>query len=266
MAFKSAVQYNEERYGNFFLLPNDGNSADVVFLYRDKRDVLIADTHYIKSADYSGYVHCNGYGCPVCTNAKNIRVQTKLFIPLYNITEQKIQFWDRSNRFEVQLMNDVFDKFPNPSEYVFRVTRQGAAGDINTKYTIIPIAKNVSMPYDKILSSFGITLPEAYDRVVREFTSTELMNMLNSNPASAAPTADYVPTPRAEYVPTPAVTTEPVSDFNLPPMEVPGVIPPAVSDLAAPQVNDLVALADEVVIPVGVGSDEEGNPVDDVQF
>ena len=64
MAFKTAREYNEDRFGGLFLLRNDGDYADVIFLYRSLDDVLIADTHYIKSADYSGYVHCCGRGCP----------------------------------------------------------------------------------------------------------------------------------------------------------------------------------------------------------
>ena len=83
MGFKSVTSYNEEKFNGLFLLRNDGDSADVIFLDRNIDDVLVADTHYVKSADYSGYVHCCGKGCPAC--AKGIRIQTKLFIPLYNI-------------------------------------------------------------------------------------------------------------------------------------------------------------------------------------
>mgnify|MGYP007065811507 CR=1 FL=1 len=82
MAFKSMKTYNDERYHGFFLLRNDGDFADVIFLYQNIEDVLVADVHYIKSAKKSGYVHCCGEGCPAC--AKGIRVQTKLFIPVYN--------------------------------------------------------------------------------------------------------------------------------------------------------------------------------------
>lgn len=60
MGFKSIEQFNEERYGNKFILPNDGDFADVIFLYKSAKEVLVADAHYVKSADYSGYVHCNG--------------------------------------------------------------------------------------------------------------------------------------------------------------------------------------------------------------
>ena len=179
MAFKTMDQYNEEKYGGFFSLRNDKDYADVVFLYRSSRDVLICDAHYIKSAEYSGYVHCCGKGCPVC--GKGIRVQTKLFIPLYNYSTGQVEFWDRNVRFENQLVTDVFDKYPNPSEVVFRITRNGAYGDINTTYSIV--AKGANSPesgcktYQQILAENNIIFPDYYSQVVKEYSAGELYSM-----------------------------------------------------------------------------------------
>ena len=58
MAFKKITDYNEEKYGRLFVLKDDKEYADVILLYRSINDVLIADIHYIKSPEYSGYVHC----------------------------------------------------------------------------------------------------------------------------------------------------------------------------------------------------------------
>ena len=178
MAFKSVKQYNDERFGGLFLLRNDRDYADVVFMYRGVDDVLVADTHYIKSVEYSGYVHCCGRGCPACE--RGIRVQTKLFIPLYNIQADEIQFFDRSMRFENQLNHDVFSRFPNPSEYVFRITRHGAAGDVNTTYDISAVGRNTYMSYNEIMAKFHATSPDYYSTICKEFTAVELDRMLNS--------------------------------------------------------------------------------------
>lgn len=183
MAFKSVKVYNEERYGGMFLLRNDGDSADVVFLYRNEDDVLVADTHYIKSSDYTGYVHCCGRGCPAC--GKGIRVQTKLFIPLYVISinsenVDEVQFFDRSIRFESQLEQDVFSKFPNPSEYVFRITRHGSAGDVNTYYQITAVGKNSKFKYDDVLASKRIKMPDYYETICKDFSVSKLTQLLNS--------------------------------------------------------------------------------------
>ena len=186
MAFKTVQSYNEERYGGFFQLRNDGDYADVIFLYQNNTEVLVADTHYIKSADYTGYAHCCGKGCPAC--AKGIRTQTKLFVPLYNIAQDKIEFFDRTMKFEPQLQLDVFAKFPNPSEFVFRIIRHGAAGDVNTTYEITALSQNTVKSYAQILVDNNAAMPDYYNTICRELSIAEMQNMLND-----------VTTPAAEY-------------------------------------------------------------------
>ena len=183
MAFKKLKDYNEERFGGWFLLRDDGDYADVIFLYQSTDDVLVADTHYIKSSDYSGYVHCCGRGCPACN--KNIRVQSKLFIPMFNITDKEVQFWDRSTRFEYQLMKDVFEKYPNPSEIVFRITRHGEAGSMDTRYEISARARNNIYSYEKLLSENSIAFPDSYNSICKEYTTDELYDVLNSGESTS---------------------------------------------------------------------------------
>lgn len=257
MAFKSMEQFNEERYGNFLTLPNDRDYADVIFLYQSKADVLMADVHYIKSAEYSGYAHCCGVGCPACAyptkDGKGIRVDSKLFIPLYNITANRIQFWDRSTRFDVQLANDVFSKFPNPSEYVFRITRHGEAFSRDTRYEIQAVGKNTSMPYAKILADFNITLPDYYSTVVKELSIAEMSSMLSSpSDASAA-------VPRDAYV-APMTITPPQfgTTFGQPVPE------PAVSVPEVPAVPDLPDFSLEVAAPEA--NEASTSEVDNVTF
>ena len=204
MAFKKMTEYNAEKYNNRFVLKNDGDSADVIFLYRGKDDVLEADAHYINSADYTGYVHCNGKGCPAC--AKGIRVQKRLFIPLYVINSNQeevneIQYFDRTVRFDTQLQRDVFQNYPNPSQYVFKITRKGAANDINTSYEIRAIAES-PISYDEILAKFNTSMPEHYENIIKEFESTEMFAMLDTkgDATNNAPTLpSYKITPRGGF-------------------------------------------------------------------
>lgn len=209
MAFKSVKQYNEEKYGGKFILQNDQDSADVIFLYQSVNDMLVADVHYIKSPDYNGYVHCNGRGCPTC--GKGIRVQTKLFIPLYNITAGEIQFWDRTTKFEPQFYSDVFSKFPNPSEYVFKVTRNGASGDINTRYAIQVLASNNVKAYADILLENKINFPEYYENICKNADAAILSTWLNaSQNSSSGDIPEYVPMPRV----TPSNTSSVISEIS----------------------------------------------------
>lgn len=229
MAFKSVKSYNEERFGGYFLLRNDGDYADVIFLYQGVEDVLVADVHYIKSPDYSGYVHCCGRGCPAC--AKGIRTQTKLFIPMYNIAANEIQFFDRTMKFEPQLQQDVFSKYPNPSEYVFRITRHGVAGDVNTTYSIQAIGKNTQMPYAQILAQHNATMPEYYNTICREVTEFELKQMLDlgdngNNGYSPNQEYSYNALPRGGAVADTATVTAPVVS------EPPAYVPVAAEDVS----------------------------------
>lgn len=221
MAFKSVKNYNEERFGGFFLLRNDGDYADVIFLYEKVEDVLVADVHYIKSPEYSGYVHCCGRGCPAC--GKGIRTQTKLFIPVYNIAANEIQFFDRTMKFEPQLQQDVFSRYPNPSEFVFRITRNGAAGDVNTTYSIQAIGKNTQMPYAQILVQHNASMPESYNIICRDITDVEMKRMLDlgetaNNGYSPNQEYNYNAVPRGAAQGTATVPAPPVGE---PPVYVP---------------------------------------------
>lgn len=220
MAFKSMKEYTEERTGDFFLLRNDGDFADVVFLYRDYNDVMAASVHYIKSADYSGYVHCQGRGCPAC--ARNIRVQNKLFIPMYvfainNEPVNKVAFWDRNVRFNQTLMDSVFTNYPNPSTYIFRITRRGAAGDMNTTYDIV-IQGISTTTYSDLLKSCGLEFPDSYSMVCKDVPITEMNRMFNSS--SSAPASGASDLPSYSVIPRSA----PAAAITPPPMSaVPGV-------------------------------------------
>jgi len=225
MAFKSVEQFNDDRYHNMFRITDDGGSEDVVFLYRSKADMLVADVHYVRSNDYSGYVHCIGSGCPACK--KGIRTQTKVFIPVYNISKGAIEFWDKTMAFEPQMNRDVFSKFPNPSEYVFRITRHGAYRDVNTHYDIVAVGKNSTMSYEQILAKCNATMPDYYETIVRSVSLAELTGMLQSSVTdNSASIPDYVPVPRAGYqssIPDTYVNTAEVVNFNTSAPEVDSV-------------------------------------------
>ena len=198
MAFKSVEQFNDDRYHGMFRLVNDGDASDVVFLYQSVKDMLVAPAHYIKSTDYSGYVHCCGENCPACK--KGIRVQTKLFIPVYNIDKNSIEFWDKTMKFEPVMEHKVFNRFSNPSEFVFRITRHGVPNDFNTTYDIDPVGKNISYPYTSILAKFNTKMPDAYSIIIKEVSVPELTTMLqNSGNDSNDNIPDYNPVPRAGY-------------------------------------------------------------------
>lgn len=211
MGFRTAEEVREEKYEGKFVLQNDKDYADVILLYRSTKDVLVADVHYIKSNAYNGYAHCLGAGCPAC--ARGIRTQTKLFIPMYvrNIGGKPVNqllFWDRTMKFEPQLNAQVFNSIANPSEYVYRITRNGAYHDINTTYNFTLVGSN-HMSYDEILASVNTKMPDAYEMICKSADAVVMNSWLNSASAENLSTLpDYTPAPRVSV----SATSEP--DLN----------------------------------------------------
>lgn len=257
MAFKSFSQYKEEKQGEGFILSNDGDYADVVFLYRSVNDVLVADVHYISSATYNGYAHCCGTGCPACNyptkSGRGIRLDHKIFIPLYNISKGKIEFWDRSTFFENVLETQVFKNYPNPSETVFRITRKGEAGSRDTRYEIMPVGRNSAMPYEKILADCGMTLPEGYSNIVREMSIEEMSAALSPTGGSDLQDYGYVPVPRGSSADNSGVTVD-TPEYSAPPSD----LPPIPDEVAAPELPDYTPESSEPA-----SSDDD---LDDVSF
>lgn len=214
MGFKKATEVNEEKHRGKLILPNDGDYIDVVFLYRSKDDVLVGPTHYIKGADYNGYVHCLEGGCPAC--ARDIRVQSKMFIPCWVPATGEIIFWDRNEAFFSVLDSTVFNSYPNPSEYVFRITRRGEARSRDTKYEIVASFRN-NVSFDDMLKSAGAKINadgilDAYDQICKEVDAS-IMNQYLNQPAEALPT--YTATPRVPIgAPSAVQSLDSVADMS----------------------------------------------------
>lgn len=206
--FKTVDQFDSTKFANRFVLRNNGDSAKVIFLYRSRKEFLIADAHYIKSPEYSGYVHCLHQGCPAC--AKGIKAQAKIFVPLYDVETGKILFWERDTKYFLeQFKKDVLSNFENPSSYVFSITRNGEYGDRGTRYVIAPIAKNNALPYDKIVASAGVTFPEHYSAIIAEMDRGQLALALTPTSdvsgmygASLDNLPEFTPQPRVTITPT----------------------------------------------------------------
>ena len=207
MAFKSMVEFNEERYSSLFQL-SDKDYADVVFLYRNENDVQKASVHYLIEPNRRGYVHCCEVGCPLCATGKQgFKVQERILIPMYVISKNdepvnQILFWDRSTYYYKYFREDTFKNYPMLSEYVFRISRTGLGKD-DTQYKILLKGKN-PFTYDMILQKYNVSFPAYYDAVIKSYTPAEIERILNANTANNTFTnvgdiPEYVPTPRAGY-------------------------------------------------------------------
>ena len=135
-----------DKYGGhggagFFSLKGDGDSAIVRFLYNDIDDVEGYAVHEVEIDGKKRYVNClREYNQPVedCPFCREKRYQVaKLFIPLYNEDEGKIQVWERGKKFfqKISGICSRYNKAPIVSQ-TFEIVRNGKPGDKQTSYEI----------------------------------------------------------------------------------------------------------------------------------
>jgi hypothetical protein len=159
---------------NLFNLRNNGDYADIIIVARGLQDIFGAPTHYVHYTDYNGYINCIGeYDCPECK--KGNRVYNYIFLPIFvidhvdTVSSGKLLFWVRSKH-TYNLIEQVTRNYPNPSEYVFRISRLGCMGDPKTSYTINPVSKNTILSFQDILTKYNISnYSDIYDRVFKHY-------------------------------------------------------------------------------------------------
>ena len=106
----------------FFHLMNDGDYADVIFLYPSAADVTGFHVHTIIENGNRRIINCHDKDCPYCESNEP---KYKVFAPIYNITLGTVQFWERiPNMFLNQLIH-LEEQYPNLANVVVRITRHG---------------------------------------------------------------------------------------------------------------------------------------------
>lgn len=137
-----AEHYGGNGGGGFFRLANDGDIAKVRFMYKSIDDVEGIAVHQIEIDGKKRYVNClRDYNepkdsCPFC--AANKFQVAKLFIPLYNIDEEKIQLWERGKKMFAK-MSSLCTRYKNLVSHVFEIERNGKAGEQTTTYEIYEV-------------------------------------------------------------------------------------------------------------------------------
>ena len=139
-----------EHYGGtggagFFSLKNDRDVAKVRFMYNGIDDVIGYAVHQLEIDGKKRYVNClREYNqpkdvCPFC--AANKVTQVKLFIPIYNVDEDKVQVWERGKKF-IGKISSICSRYPNTVSHIFEIERNGAKGDTATTYEVYEVGKD----------------------------------------------------------------------------------------------------------------------------
>lgn len=154
----------------YFSLKNDKDIARVRFLYERPEDLEGYAVHEVKIDGKKRYVNClRSYKDPVdaCPFCRDHHYQVaKLFIPLYNIDEDRIQIWERGKNFFAK-MSSMMSRYPNFVSHVFEVERNGKPHDTGTTYEMYEISKD-----DTTLEDFdtpnilgGVVLDKSFEEM-----------------------------------------------------------------------------------------------------
>ena len=140
--------YGSSNSSSFFQLKQNREVARVRFMYNDLDDVEGYAVHEVEINGSRKYVSClRNYNdpidvCPFCKNHQP--VMAKLFIPVYNETQGRVQIWERGKKFYQTLSSALSRGVPNGVPIVsqlFEIERQGEPKDTRTTYGIFPVGQ-----------------------------------------------------------------------------------------------------------------------------
>lgn len=150
VSFDAAVSsMNSETTNNtnsvgFLSLKNDGDEAIVRIMHDSVEDFDIVTLHPINIGGKFRTVSCIREPrepmdkCPLCKNGT--KIQSRIFIHMIQYTtneqghiEAKPVVWERSISYATKLKNDI-DEYGPLSNCIFKIKRNGKAGDMQTTY------------------------------------------------------------------------------------------------------------------------------------
>ena len=142
---ETADKYGGQGGAGYFSLKNDKDVARVRFMYNSVEDVEGYAVHQVEIDGKKRWVNClREYNqpkdvCPFCR--EGMFTSAKLFVPIYNIDQDKVQIWERGKKF-ISKISSICARYPNVVSHVFEIERNGAKGDTSTTYEIYEVDKD----------------------------------------------------------------------------------------------------------------------------
>lgn len=194
---------SSENRVQYFGIKNNGETKQVRFLYNTLDDIYFDVAHDVNINGRNQTIAClnsngsNPAGCPLCAKGHNQSV--KLYIPVLDLTDNKIKVWTRSKNFIAQIQ--ALAARNNPiSGAVLEITRIGMPRDPKTQYTIYPIAANDGNTVEALLAAYRLEMPDT-SAMMRQMDFNQMQNFAitidagNAMPANFAPTQYGAPAP-----------------------------------------------------------------------
>jgi hypothetical protein len=195
----------EQNYGNssgsaFLSLKDDGDVKNVRFMYRDSNDVKGVCVHEVQINGKRRYVNClRDYNspiddCPLCKN--NFKQIVKVYVPLYDVAEQKVCFWERGKKY-FSTLSGLCARYPNLVSHTFDIERHGAKGSKDTTYNVYETGADATT-----LESLP-EIPEVIGGVVMSKTADEMNTYLQTGdfPYNSQPQPHHQSSPVPNVVP-----------------------------------------------------------------
>lgn len=142
---QDADKYGGQGGAGYFSLKNDKDVATVRFMYNNIDDVEGFAVHEVTIDDKKRYVNClREYNqpkdaCPFCKSG--MFTTAKLFIPIYNIDQERVQVWERGKKF-ISKISSICARYPDVVSHKFEIERNGQKGDTSTTYEIYEVGKD----------------------------------------------------------------------------------------------------------------------------
>ena len=142
---ETAEHYGGQGGAGYFSLKNDKDVAKVRFMYNSIDDVEGYAVHQVEIDGKKRWVNClREYTqpkdvCPFCR--ANKYTSAKLFVPIYNMDEDKVQVWERGRKF-LSKISSICARYPNVVSHIFEIERNGKKGETTTTYEIYEVDKD----------------------------------------------------------------------------------------------------------------------------
>lgn len=169
-SFNEADNYSQANRGSFFSLKDDGDVARVRFLYGTLDDISGYAVYKVDVDGKERWVNSlRAYNDPIDKDPfamAGMRVQAKMFIPVYNVDTDEVQIWERGKNYFATLAG--FANRYNPLyNQVFEIERHGKKGDTKTTYQFYPVdSSSFDINSVEIPNPLGtIILDKTYDEM-----------------------------------------------------------------------------------------------------
>lgn len=204
--------YSSNGGGSYFSLKDDKDTATVRFMYETMDQVEGVAVHEIEIGDKRKFVNClRAYNepvdsCPLC--AAGIKIQAKLFIPLYDIDSDSVKFWVRGKTF-LSKLSSLFCRYTPLVSTPFEIERIGEKGSTSTRYETYPMQSD-----DTRLEDLP-EIPDVLGDLVLDKSEDELNNYLDTGNFETAPPVRRNPAKDTHAAPPAAPAAAPARN-NIP--------------------------------------------------